>query len=229
MEVFPTRTLAHPIALCLLHVRGGVSERRRNVEHGVQSSPRPWRCFPVCTNTRTITRVFSTSVEVFLPKIQEKAEELRLLHVRGGVSLDGAFYKAGVSSSPRPWRCFLIAVDQTVACQVFSTSVEVFLDSRIESLETVRLLHVRGGVSFDGSQLWISNWVFSTSVEVFLHFPQAICISVRLLHVRGGVSQNARTRPDLFSSSPRPWRCFWMKNVIARLAVVFSTSVEVFP
>ncbi len=61
----------------------------------------------------------------------------------------------------------------------------------------------------DSSIKWIdAQGVFSTSVEVFLYPILSSLTSSSLLHVRGGVSQNSKIRPALFSSSPRPWRCF---------------------
>ena len=90
----------------LLHVRGGVSNHETSQSADNQSSPRPWRCFLPTLFSRELHKVFSTSVEVFLPSITCTVFVLSLLHVRGGVSeLDiGCFFRA--RSSPRPWRCF---------------------------------------------------------------------------------------------------------------------------
>ena len=113
----------------LLHVRGGVSITSATSRVALQSSPRPWRCFPIEPVRKPSVFVFSTSVEVFpsRPGHQEKRE--CLLHVRGGVSRD-AFLG-----------------DRSAI--VFSTSVEVFLSVQAELTAVPRLLHVRGGVSND--------------------------------------------------------------------------------
>ena len=52
---------------------------------------------------------------------------------------------------------------------------------------------------------------------------------LRLLHVRGGVSTVMCKFIAEWSSSPRPWRCFYKGLKGAIFALVFSTSVEVFP
>ena len=131
-----------------------------------------------------------------------------LLHVRGGVSGRLLLEDRFPQSSPRPWRCFPRVAAALLACEVFSTSVEVFLDLRHIVQIDFSLLHVRGGVSgeamvgfaflrssprpwrcfLDDSERRKRKCVFSTSVEVF---PRAIRGCRRrtcLLHVRGGVS-----------------------------------------
>ena len=119
--------------------------------------------------------------------------------------------------------------ESSETAKVFSTSVEVFLESTLTYQTLYGLLHVRGGVSGsmvgDSSQISSSprpwrcffetapqlngTFVFSTSVEVFLSRAQSAAHRRSLLHVRGGVSK-------LFS----------IRRFIVK---VFSTSVEVFP
>ena len=71
--------------------------------------------------------------------------------------------------------------------------------------------------------------VFSTSVEVFLRLNSYKTDNPSLLHVRGGVSIYRASFLFALGSSPRPWRCFRLSRDGASDAVVFSTSVEVFP
>ena len=113
----------------------------------VESSPRPWRCFRKSLVSPAAEKVFSTSVEVFLPSASNSAPHAGLLHVRGGVSEPVAVSVDGPASSPRPWRCFQGRVDQRQGNGVFSTSVEVFLFLSPEGNLLLGLLHVRGGVS----------------------------------------------------------------------------------
>ena len=56
----------------------------------------------------------------------------------------------------------------------------------------------------------LSKSVFSTSVEVFPQIERAVTTYIRLLHVRGGVSKTLFTLCRYASSSPRPWRCFFL-------------------
>ena len=98
------------------------------------SSPRPWRCFHVHAIRLPVDQVFSTSVEVFLFRLLVLALMLRLLHVRGGVSILGNDIHA-------PWA-------------VFSTSVEVFLSRLSRIFFCTSLLHVRGGVSLNPLKVW---------------------------------------------------------------------------
>ena len=148
-------------------------------------------------------------------------------------------------SSPRPWRCFLTLGKTINSALVFSTSVEVFLALRRSPVLIRGLLHVRGGVSVNGSvahSLDASSprpWrcfrphrglhegprVFSTSVEVFPNGSVMRICRMRLLHVRGGVSQFLGFSEELASSSPRPWRCFPTLVLLFEKEPVFSTSV----
>ncbi len=151
-----------------------------------------------------------------------------LLHVRGGVSKWHFRLTVVRVSSPRPWRCFYVALEDILNCRVFSTSVEVFQKVSAEPVGFDGLLHVRGGVSACTSSLdatgrssprpWrcfrhfnvgtCSLKVFSTSVEVFLRPALSPNGVVSLLHVRGGVSESDEIGKFSFR--------------------VFSTSVEVF-
>ena len=177
----------------------------------------------------TLTRVFSTSVEVFPDTFHPDTLRFCLLHVRGGVSAVVTAKILDGKSSPRPWRCF--CADDGVQCStaVFSTSVEVFLSVAQFCDVDSSLLHVRGGVSFSSCQVGIRCLVFSTSVEVFPRASTASGCSGRLLHVRGGVSYTVHGFTEDNMSSPRPWRCFLISKAFTSQMKVFFTSVEVFP
>ena len=131
-------------------------------------------------------------------------------------------------SSPRTWRCFQYRRCYHGGYQVFSTYVEVFRVCRRLTARSIRLLHVRGGVSEyntlvekaerSSPRTWrcfsrerpirSKAGVFSTYVEVFL--PQ-LCTG----------------KPPI-RSSPRTWRCFQKKSRPMIAELVFSTYVEVF-
>ena len=188
-------------------------------------------------------------MEVFLLADNAFGFCVRLLHVRGGVSYWANGLIFAVRSSPRPWRCFEVPRASPAHASVFSTSVEVFPKYRSASLQRWGLLHVRGGVSKEGSTLQYSTrssprpWrcfsrqtrrvpkrsVFSTSVEVFLLRGGFQIKTKSLLHVRGGVSFSGVGWVSVRASSPRPWRCFSPRRSLSARAPVFSTSVEVFP
>ena len=106
VEVFREVDPKGSLLPCLLHVRGGVSERKYH-QHKRH-------------------RVFSTSVEVFLPTKIRHGKNRSLLHVRGGVSCRIRIFKIILGSSPRPWRCFHAGPVPWSRPVVFSTSVEVF-------------------------------------------------------------------------------------------------------
>ena len=208
VEVFPTPPRFVVEFVCLLHVRGGVSNSVSNKTDYTRSSPRPWRCFYTGGSLVTLTRVFSTSVEVFPRLSRPRSWTASLLHVRGGVSAQMMEFNAQQRSSPRPWRCFL---------QLLPSWNSV-----------LSLLHVRGGVSprkhrkrlfrsssprpwrcFLISKAFTSQMkVFFTSVEVFPRASTASGCSGRLLHDRGGVSYTLTIFKSQNGSSPRPWRCF---------------------
>ena len=117
--------------------------------------------------TKAGPMVFSTSVEVFLAQWLVILVSFRLLHVRGGVSSFTLAPPPSTLSSPRSWRCFQNSLILGEDCNVFSTSVEVFLRSGISKLKQIGLLHVRGGVSEYWKEIVGLAVVFSTSVEVF--------------------------------------------------------------
>ena len=90
VEVFLLFIFQNEIFNSLLHVRGGVSEIDRKIVALNGSSPRPWRCFRITYPNEKSYWVFSTSVEVFLDRQTDDLLPVRLLHVRGGVSIDAA-------------------------------------------------------------------------------------------------------------------------------------------
>ena len=147
VEVFPPSSLLIWLPIGLLHVRGGVSKNGDLLDTFNESSPRPWRCFHESATEQVSIKVFSTSVEVFLSMEKIIASSVCLLHVRGGVSDSSIVPASWVWSSPRPWRCFRIFLVHSTLSWVFSTSVEVFPRTTPSLATSIRLLHVRGGVS----------------------------------------------------------------------------------
>ena len=127
VEVFLNGKSGMAKTYSLLHVRGGVSGVDLSRAFGLQSSPRPWRCFLHPRAGRHRWLVFSTSVEVFLRN-----------WLATGIAPE---------SSPRPWRYFCRVLHCALQSKVFSTSVEVFPQSHSFARRPLRLLHVRGGVS----------------------------------------------------------------------------------
>ena len=188
MEVFLARSIKLLLLPSLLHVRGGVSDRKQTTTAEGTSSPRPWRCFGRSRSSWPTSQVFSTSVEVFLIPRFLQICKLGLLHVRGGVSTGKTTNAICAGSSPRPWRCF-------ACCS--------------RSLYTVfGLLHVRGGVS--GSMVGDSSQISSSPRPWRCFFETAPQLNgtFSLLHVRGGVSIPDTMLRTSDGSSPRPWRCF---------------------
>ncbi|SMG62335.1 conserved hypothetical protein, membrane [methanotrophic bacterial endosymbiont of Bathymodiolus sp.] len=114
---------------CLPHARGGVSFLASSIVISVVSSPRPWGCFPIDFLAVYYYLVFPTPVGVFLYGWHLNAHHSRLPHARGGVSQGGAQKNSFRQSSPRPWGCFLIHLDNFHSYQVFPTPVGVFLST----------------------------------------------------------------------------------------------------
>ena len=147
------------------------------------------------------------------------------------------------------WRCFCWRVLKTNGTLIFSTYVEVFLDTANFTEEQQNFLHVCGGVSgvvhFLGGMTifsprmwrcfplyrfgWKANSIFSTYVEVFLSlYARSIAFS-DFLHVCGGVSNRGFYVSERNIFSPRMWRCFRIGDGFAGSGEIFSTYVEVFP
>ena len=70
-----------------LHVCGGVSKEIFVQGTAEEFSPRMWRCFFKAGYSRSITKIFSTYVEVFLILALPSIDTLHFLHVCGGVSV----------------------------------------------------------------------------------------------------------------------------------------------
>ena len=111
------------------------------------SSPRPWGCFWITVSGRVAFNVFPTPVGVFPKGSSSSPMILCLPHARGGVSAEEEATTAEVTSSPRPWGCFLQVGRSVRVISVFPTPVGVFLELGIKKGRWRRLPHARGGVS----------------------------------------------------------------------------------
>ncbi len=92
-EVFPTCVgvflgffLVFMPRTSLPHMRGGVSEYRKEDARKKRSSPHAWGCFCMIFRKGQALAVFPTCVGVFLRKEAAEAEKEGLPHMRGGVS-----------------------------------------------------------------------------------------------------------------------------------------------
>ena len=132
---------------------------------------------------------------------------------------------------------------------VFSTYVEVILDSSGWLNASISFLHVCGGDPVNqpmckrldrfSPRMWRWSWefwnqrghyfVFSTYVEVIPLLPSLPSALLSFLHVCGG--DPALTARIFFSApfSPRMWRWSWRTRYKNEWAGVFSTYVEVIP
>ena len=127
MGVFLCCTGTNCSRASLPHARGGVSTMLNLMGWSIESSPRPWGCFPLGRELRPGGGVFPTPVGVFPPRGSAPGYRLRLPHARGGVSY---LQKSGLgllTSSPRPWGCFFFQKKKQIIFEVFPTPVGVFL------------------------------------------------------------------------------------------------------
>ena len=128
--VFPMANETLPASRCLPHARGGVSYRVVPLDQLIQSSPRPWGCFPKTEWTVLDILVFPTPVGVFPISPPASKECISLPHARGGVSSIRRTASHGFSSSPRPWGCFFLKTRASECISVFPTPVGVFLNGQ---------------------------------------------------------------------------------------------------
>jgi hypothetical protein len=194
--VFPLYKRARDAGDCLPHARGGVSLA--------------W-----CSDVM-VQRVFPTPVGVF-PRIEKNELAIESLpHARGGVSCSRGCRWCPISSSPRPWGCFLRGGDQAVSGSVFPTPVGVFPGGKTRSAGQERLPHARGGVSTIATT--VGNWEQSSPRPWGCFSLGAVIVAAwrGLPHARGGVSWNPGwcVKPDV--SSPRPWGCFQCRRAYRR-------------
>ncbi len=214
----------------------------------VESSPRPWGCFPAGIAQRHQELVFPTPVGVFLYPEHRYNQRHRLPHARGGVSRMIIQNLILSWSSPRPWGCFPLLVEWCCCRLVFPTPVGVFLSRAADVAAGKRLPHARGGVSiywwgweekerssprpwgcFSLGNAFLNPYgVFPTPVGVFLNLGLCIDLGQGLPHARGGVSIMEKQTLTLDQSSPRPWGCFYRFPHGAGTFPVFPTPVGVF-
>ena len=145
--VFPRRPTGLKWRHGLPHMRGGVSQARRDKIRRQQSSPHAWGCFPVTPPFPIPVRVFPTCVGVFLPVAAVIPSINRLPHMRGGVSSKNCQHGWMRRSSPHAWGCFYPAAPSRPRCPVFPTCVGVFPASGQGVTLSRGLPHMRGGVS----------------------------------------------------------------------------------
>jgi len=234
--------------LGLPHARGGVSHSHACLHPRQVSSPRPWGCFPLIIDEMDHLVVFPTPVGVFLPHPRRTQHQGCLPHARGGVSSSVSSRSLLFVSSPRPWGCFCCLIKEYPRESVFPTPVGVFPHGSVTVLVRDRLPHARGGVSLrvaavalafvSSPRPWgcfccmkkpgIAKAVFPTPVGVFLE--DLLCPSSErsLPHARGGVSYACQNGISSSGSSPRPWGCFLLINLLYMLVNVFPTPVGVF-
>ena len=145
--VFPRWRRSGRLLIRLPHVRGGVSADVKAQETIRRSSPRAWGCFHEPVALRGPLRVFPTCVGVFPLLTTYKEVESGLPHVRGGVSAMLYWTEPKRGSSPRAWGCFCYHFCHPCWEIVFPTCVGVFPTSAPHADGSLRLPHVRGGVS----------------------------------------------------------------------------------
>ena len=236
------------IALCLPHLRGGVSLSQRRWQTQGQSSPPTWGCFDGRKKTAGMRPVFPTYVGVFPATITLMKKAMSLPHLRGGVSNPYYPVKTGTVSSPPTWGCFPSLTALGEAWFVFPTYVGVFPYIAKPQDSRCGLPHLRGGVSFGNMDASIGiessppTWgcfsafvvakysliVFPTYVGVFLNSASVIVYSASLPHLRGGVSVATAKMMCQDRSSPPTWGCFWGGREPCLGKDVFPTYVGVF-
>ena len=196
----------------ILHVCGGDPRITCSLCISITYSPRMWRWSYLAAALRLNIFVFSTYVEVILPKNPFLGVGACILHVCGGDPAPRPNHFTVTGYSPRMWRWSLSQRRFQVRRLVFSTYVEVILIAGWNLKYPTRILHVCGGdpggvVKSTGSLLYsprMWRWspqaqpnqpiaqVFSTYVEVipFCQFyrDDTGCI----LHVCGGDPNSSR-------------------------------------
>ena len=175
-----------------------------------------------------IERVFPTCVGVFLFSFIILHRNMRLPHVRGGVSNSSLCRASGRWSSPRAWGCFRCPSGSSPDTVVFPTCVGVFPSVGRYFAFSLCLPHVRGGVSIvtalswgipeSSPRAWGCFYKALPSCRAVLVFPTCVGVfpcrwrssrpASGLPHVRGGVSHGRHPLPRREVSSPRAWGCF---------------------
>ena len=230
-----------------LHVCGGDPIAYRLKCDTGMFSPRMWRWS--LTNERywdTLV-VFSTYVEVILELFTWPKALAGFLHVCGGDPTHSLGLTNHLPFSPRMWRWSWKLSIRFQKTQVFSTYVEVILNSKLSINVLPGFLHVCGGdphVITDylkhnkfSPRMWRWSWfwrtvffyrqVFSTYVEVIPARTLIPTFSRSFLHVCGGDPTDEVLAPVSEAFSPRMWRWSYYASIDWGFGKVFSTYVEV--
>ena len=151
-----------------LHVCGGDPKILRSWYVLHMFSPRMWRWSCLAFITIRILVVFSTYVEVIPILSNFRGWGWSFLHVCGGDPGRRACLTLQTAFSPRMWRWSQDEKNYDVLVNVFSTYVEVILESRTIHQWCLGFLHVCGGDPHMYLHGYHFATVFSTYVEVIL-------------------------------------------------------------
>ncbi len=208
VEMFPPQDDTLEDGTSFLHACGDVSGLPEEAGGRGRFSPRMWRCFFIDGYQRRGFLVFSTHVEMFLPRELLLRPRVSFLHACGDVSERRLSKEAAYLFSPRMWRCFRNAQKLEGIYKVFSTHVEMFPIQRCFFNFDTCFLHACGDVSDEAAgsegnegfspRMWRCFFdfiffrcvytVFSTHVEMFPKIIKLSIIIVRFLHACGDVS-----------------------------------------
>ena len=168
-----------------------------------------WRWSRYVLDVKPSTAVFSTYVEV-IPHVHHNHEKRPcILHVCGGDPKEVAEHQGALLYSPRMWRWSYSICHIGLRYPVFSTYVEVILNSTLITNFNNSILHVCGGDPrrrLNSHLQWLYSprmwrwssfqvniafvlYVFSTYVEVILTMSCNSVIFLGILHVCGGDPQ----------------------------------------
>ena len=158
--------------------------------------------------------VFSTSVEVILTVSLSLKQISCILHECGGDPILDATINVPFMYSPRVWRWSHKMSTTNKTMLVFSTSVEVILQMKVQEVPHERILHECGGDPDKVDQAVKTMQVFSTSVEVIPISSFDMSLRACILHTCGGDPDSSAVVIESDKYSPHMWR--WSSDGVPR-------------
>ena len=211
----------------ILHVCGGDPVDLKAHENNYVYSPRMWRWSRSDEAKIKHRGVFSTYVEVILPRLLLPGKTLSILHVCGGDPQNNMPVCLFNLYSPRMWRWSWAAQKWQCRFRVFSTYVEVILLHSEEKCLMYRILHVCGGDPKPRLCKRLLHWYSPRMWRWSLCNDLGLFNGGSILHVCGGDPQIRLVIALLELYSPRMWRWSFHQVGLLFAVVVFSTYVEV--
>ena len=226
VEMILKMTTYSLIYTSILHVCGDDPIASRRHLKRTRYSPRMWRWSYYHPTSIHNCLVFSTYVEMILPRFVLLYPSFRILHVCGGDPTTFCSLISIFSYSPRMWRWSSYQVQTLLLHRVFSTYVEMILHTFVVYVLAIRILHVCGDdpkpICNSAKTWWYSPRMWRWSCILVLKHLTFSVFSTYVEMILSLICTNTSVNGILHVCGDDPKGVYWDTD----FPVVFSTYVE---